>query len=501
MHISELPSAQLVINYNGISSLEAKHKMPFQNNFASKVVLVIASLLVHHALVARCAPPGPLPEAMHPVNPSSGNATSNETPLLDESKLPFLSNCNADIISGKLCDLYRSLATTVLTQRKPEPVTVDEVQKVIAEKMDANNFCDNLSPVLRNRKAKHPELTGDDSPLEKEVRCSLWCVTMNDDMTDIYVKPICKVLLWGFRQEVLAEVLPEDPAKKVATSVVVPPMPVESGNLPEVVKNDVSLDKPAESAAVQPNISDPEKPVQNQSGSKANGAEDTKVSVADAAVVNAPSNSVAVKSQATTVKAVPTVSSVQQKPAPSDKENPDEDDLQVDANEEQNQHNLNDINNEEGLNNIMDNGEEYGDEDETEQQSILPKESPVKEGSPLGGQDVLGSRDSDGFSVEQPAASAVQIERVDPFFDQDDSNFFSYFMFMMFACIVCYVAYHNKSKLLALLVEGRRSNSGRGGFSKGRKHTAAYRKLDSNLEEAITSNASASSRSTSQIIY
>lgn len=84
----------------------------------------------------------------------------------------------------------------------------------------------------------------------------------------------------------------------------------------------------------------------------------------------------------------------------------------------------------------------------------------------------------------------------DPFFAEGDSNFFTYFMLLMLLCIIMYVGYHNKSKVLALVLEGRRGSNSRGGGR--RKHTAAYRKLDSNLEEAITSGASSRA---SQIIY
>lgn len=87
-------------------------------------------------------------------------------------------------------------------------------------------------------------------------------------------------------------------------------------------------------------------------------------------------------------------------------------------------------------------------------------------------------------------------ENVDPFFANGDSNFFTYFMLLMLLCIIMYVGYHNKSKVLALVLEGRRGSNSRGGGR--RKHTAAYRKLDSNLEEAITSGASSRA---SQIIY
>lgn len=75
------------------------------------------------------------------------------------------------------------------------------------------------------------------------------------------------------------------------------------------------------------------------------------------------------------------------------------------------------------------------------------------------------------------------------FHEDKDSGFFPYFMFLMFVIVTFYVAYHNKSKILALLIEGRRSRSysSRGG-SRRKQHSAEYRKLDSNLEEAIQSD-------------
>lgn len=84
-------------------------------------------------------------------------------------------------------------------------------------------------------------------------------------------------------------------------------------------------------------------------------------------------------------------------------------------------------------------------------------------------------------------------------FDDTESNFFSYLMFLMLITIIFYIAYHNKTKVLALVIEGRR---GRSGFSrnvtKRKHHSAEYRKLDSNLEEAIQSNDQVL---TPQIIY
>lgn len=75
------------------------------------------------------------------------------------------------------------------------------------------------------------------------------------------------------------------------------------------------------------------------------------------------------------------------------------------------------------------------------------------------------------------------------FHEDKESSFFPYFMFLMFVVVTFYVAYHNKSKILALLIEGRRSRSysSRGG-GRRKQHSAEYRKLDSNLEEAIQSD-------------
>lgn len=90
--------------------------------------------------------------------------------------------------------------------------------------------------------------------------------------------------------------------------------------------------------------------------------------------------------------------------------------------------------------------------------------------------------------------------QADEFQEDTESSFFSYFMFLMFVIVSFYVAYHNKSKILALLIEGRRSRtySSRNG-SRRKSHSAEYRKLDSNLEEAIQSGGSQTL--STQIIY
>lgn len=86
----------------------------------------------------------------------------------------------------------------------------------------------------------------------------------------------------------------------------------------------------------------------------------------------------------------------------------------------------------------------------------------------------------------------------DQFRQDNDSNFFSYFIFLMFVSVAFYVVYHNKTKVLALVIEGRRSRNYSRNGSRRKQHSAEYRKLDSNLEEAIQSSGQVR---TAQIIY
>merc|ERR1712086_653794 len=79
---------------------------------------------------------------------------------------------------------------------------------------------------------------------------------------------------------------------------------------------------------------------------------------------------------------------------------------------------------------------------------------------------------------------------------QEQSQFFSYFVLFTILCIVAYCMYFNKKEILALLLEGRRKNTG--GRSSRRSSSAQYRKLDNNLEEAMADNSDDSVR---HVIY
>jgi len=64
----------------------------------------------------------------------------------------------------------------------------------------------------------------------------------------------------------------------------------------------------------------------------------------------------------------------------------------------------------------------------------------------------------------------------------NQANYFSYFVVLAILCIVCYLVFHNKQKILALILEGRKQRGN--GRRRSRTGSAQYRKLDNHLEEA-----------------
>ncbi len=78
---------------------------------------------------------------------------------------------------------------------------------------------------------------------------------------------------------------------------------------------------------------------------------------------------------------------------------------------------------------------------------------------------------------------------------QTGPGYFSYLVVASIVCFAVYLVFHNKQKILALILEGRRK---KGGSRRSRSSSAQYRKLDNNLEEAMGGNGSDSLR---QIIY
>lgn len=82
--------------------------------------------------------------------------------------------------------------------------------------------------------------------------------------------------------------------------------------------------------------------------------------------------------------------------------------------------------------------------------------------------------------VEDNPVDSENIDDID-----GESYFFTYFMVICILFILGYVGYHNRLKVFALLLEGKR---GKRQYRGRRPNSANYHKLDTNLEEAISSN-------------
>jgi len=140
-------------------------------------------------------------------------------------------------------------------------------------------------------------------------------------------------------------------------------------------------------------------------------------------------------------------------------------------------------------------------------ESVIPTETnigaePTKvESAPSGG-DGLSKVDENSFKLDDNSQNSLlpQINIPDQRIDDSEiletqSKFLNYFVYATIFCIVSYLLFHNKKKILALVLEGRRKQpSGR-----SRRHSSAvYHKLDNNLDEAMVSNSEDSVR---HIIY
>jgi len=123
------------------------------------------------------------------------------------------------------------------------------------------------------------------------------------------------------------------------------------------------------------------------------------------------------------------------------------------------------------------------------------------ESAPSGG-DGLSKVDENSSKLDENSQNSLlpQINIPDQRIDDSEiletqSKFLNYFVYATIFCIVSYLLFHNKKKILALVLEGRRKQpSGR-----SRRHSSAvYHKLDNNLDEAMVSNSEDSVR---HIIY
>lgn len=130
----------------------------------------------------------------------------------------------------------------------------------------------------------------------------------------------------------------------------------------------------------------------------------------------------------------------------------------------------------------LDYGNARQPDSEEELEPPLPsqKDFSVASGSAsLGAQPIVGS--VGGNHPEKPLDASGVAGSMPSLPTQDDSHFFAYFLTAVVLCVVGYLAFHNKRKILALILEGRHERQ--------RRHNGHYRRLD-NTDEASSARKS-----------
>lgn len=473
------------------------------------------------------------------LNVPNLNATTinNDSQLMNKTFLPFLNGCNktatsmneAVVEDQMLCSAYFEMVIEIDTSNITDFRTQDNIQKYLLQNDEGftKSFCDQLPEQIPNRLPKHfpnGDKTFHDVIADKQI-CNKICFMFTLTPTYNYkliVKPICLLISAGYGK-ILAN---ESPA-------------IDNKTIPVKQKPEIASEPNGPMTA---NISKPTVVTVLENSNKEQPAVENDAEMRNKAlkpfVVETDRPLTSIKSNP---ESVPIQTTANQQPAlpPSAFDQSQNDNINNNAavqqplkNSNVETHTTTEANdkippkpimlvddgnnndkqpNDDNYDNYPENGQDSDQQqpidvdaskigggtqnnDDVDDIEVDPVE-PINANHPLH-KDMLQK----SYSTDTDDSPIRHIQ--DPFFQGTDSNFFAYFMALMFICIVVYVLYHNKTKVIALVLEGRRSSSsGRGGSSSGfsrRKHTAAYRKLDTNLEEAITSNKCGKS---AQIIY
>lgn len=126
---------------------------------------------------------------------------------------------------------------------------------------------------------------------------------------------------------------------------------------------------------------------------------------------------------------------------------------------------------------------EYGNAREPDSEEELEPPLPTQKGlasvtsgsASSGAQSIVGSMG--GSHPEKPLDASGAAGSMPSLPSQDDSHFFAYFLAAVVLCVIGYLAFHNKRKILALILEGRHERQ--------RRHNGHYRRLD-NTDEALS---------------
>lgn len=144
---------------------------------------------------------------------------------------------------------------------------------------------------------------------------------------------------------------------------------------------------------------------------------------------------------------------------------------------------------EKSMNNINDDYKTSTISDNTEDHENFAS---IKQNGKLSDDTNDGSDQSDADQdqgIPEPSEQRdISILQYHPIRTDEESHFLTYLTALSLIFVVAYFVYQHKQKIIAIIVEGRRSRNSR---ARRRPSTANYRKLDCTLEEAVTSQCNA----------
>ncbi|XP_006558420.1 myb-like protein I isoform X2 [Apis mellifera] len=144
---------------------------------------------------------------------------------------------------------------------------------------------------------------------------------------------------------------------------------------------------------------------------------------------------------------------------------------------------------EKSMNNINDDYKTSTISDNTEDHENFAS---IKQNGKLSDDTNDGSDQSDADQdqgIPEPSEQRdISIPQYHPIRTDEESHFLTYLTALSLIFVVAYFVYQHKQKIIAIIVEGRRSRNSR---ARRRPSTANYRKLDCTLEEAVTSQCNA----------
>jgi len=239
----------------------------------------------------------------------------------------------------------------------------------------------------------------------------------------------------------------------------------------------------------------PEKEAKEQGGEASAGEDEKKIEETsnskDGASSFAPSSSASSSAPPVGNQEIPPPG--KQKPTESSKNNPKEDSGsgKVAANDEPKISKLEESSNGEGKEAASEEAAAKGANPDPIKEEAVDSDISKKEEIVM---DVNAPEVKEESKVDMPLETSFEKQMGSGAADPPQSNFFSYFIVLAIITIIAYLVFHNKKKILGLIVEGRSGRQAGRRRSGGRE----YRKLDSNVEDMMETGRETSMR---QVIY